>query len=100
MYASTRGGPRERIERPAGDAEARHAGHRQLEHAQAVLRRRQALLVRRERRGHEPDLVQPLRLAHLLRGAQVPQMDRVERPAEDADAAHARIWPLPCTWYL
>src|SRR5436190_1926961 len=121
MYASTGGGTRKRIERPAAteartpaaemsravpvgldarDAEARHAGHRQLEHAQAVLRRRQALLVRRERRGHEPDLVQPLRLAHLLRGAQVPQMDRVERPAEDADAAHARIWPLPCTWYL
>src|SRR5436309_1690993 len=38
--------------------------------------------------------------ASALRGAQVPEMDRVERPAEDADAAHARIWPLPCTWYL
>src|SRR5207249_8423925 len=42
---------------------------------------RLALLVGGERGGDEPHLVQALRLAHLLRGAQVPEMDRVERPA-------------------
>src|SRR5213078_3304045 len=94
-----RAGP---LELETRDAEAGHAGDRELDHAQPIGHPGEplALLVGRERRGHEPHLVHLLRFAHLLRGAQVPQMDRVERPAEDADAAHARIWPLPCTWYL
>ena len=59
--------------------------------AQAMLRCGGSLLVRRERGGHEPYLVQALGVAHLLGGAQMPQVDGVERPAENADAAHARI---------
>src|SRR6185503_12329979 len=90
------------IELEPGGAEAGAPFERELEHAEAMVRRRQGgrILVRRGGGGHEPDLVEVLALAHLLGGAQVPEMHRVEGAAENADAAgrgHSRIWPFPRT---
>ena len=69
---------------------------RELDHAEAVRSGSELprTLVRRCRGGHEPDFVQPDPLANLLRGAEVPEMDRVEGPPEDPDASrlpHSRI---------
>ena len=44
---------------------------------------------RRVAGGHETDLREPQRLQHLERRAHVPEMDRVEGPAEDPDRHHA-----------
>ena len=43
--------------------------------------------MRRIAGGHEADLVQAQRLQQLEGGAQVTEMNRVERAAEDADAS-------------
>ena len=68
-----------------GDLEGGVAGRGDPRHLQAVGHRRPAgRLVRRRPRHHEPDPVQRAGLAAGLGQEQVPQVDRVERAAEDA----------------
>jgi hypothetical protein len=72
---------------PAGlqvrDLERRVPRHRDAHHLQAVGHGRPlARLVRRRAGDHEPDPVQPARLAARLGQDQVSQVDRVERPPE------------------
>src|SRR5262249_21761687 len=87
----------------------------ELDHAQPVgrLGAARTLLVRRQGGWDETDLVQALALAHLLGRAEMAQVNRVERAAEQADAAarrrtcprrvvpaQSRTCPLPRTRYL
>ena len=97
--------------RSSSTSQARKAGTPAI--ASSTMRRRSAAgampsasLCGGHGRRHEADLVEPHRLAHLLGGAQVRQVDRVEGAAEEPDAAAAvaapsgRTWPVPRTWYL
>jgi hypothetical protein len=68
---------------------------RRLHPGQPLCARRErgsgtARLVRRLRRRHEQHAVEPERLGHLLRRAQVTQVDRIEGAAEHADPRHSR----------
>ena len=51
-------------------------------------------------RGDEEDLVEVEGLAQLGREPQVPEMDRIERAAEEADGAQLRTCPSPSTMYF
>ena len=74
------------------DAEGGVAGGGQLQHLGALAERRDgvALLVGRPGRGDEPDLIQAPLLAGLLGQDEVPEVNRVEGAAEDADT-HDRL---------
>ena len=65
---------------------------READHLEPVrpVRELPARLVRRVRGGNEQNPLERERLADFLGGAQVPDVDRIERAAEDADP-HVRI---------
>ena len=71
----------------SAEEEVRIGLEREREHREAVVGRggRRRRLVRRVIRGHVEDAVEPQPRARLLDGHEVPEVDRVERPAVDAD---------------
>ena len=73
------------------DREALVARRRQPAHLESVLAARivERLLVRGHADRHEHDPVEPELHVRLLRADKMPEMRRVEGPAEDADPRHA-----------
>src|SRR6185369_9048328 len=67
------------IELDGRDRESRDTRDRELDHPETVpgVRQPARLLVWGDGRRDEADLVETLRVPHLERGAQMPQMDRV-----------------------
>ena len=60
------------------------------------------LLVWRPSGHHQQHLVKPQRVARLLRKQQVPDVRRVEGPAQDPERTdpYSLTWPVPCTTYF
>ena len=69
------------------NAESLVAGDGQLDHGDAGISRGEApiMLVRRIARGDEIDDLQPELIARFLGQDQMPDMDRIERPAQHPD---------------
>jgi len=77
-----------------GDGKRGDGLGRQFAHPQPMLRggRRVARTMNRRRRGNQIQPVQPEMAAGVLGGDEVPEVDRVERAAEDADACRGHGW--------